>query len=180
MKSRLIFLVPLALFLVVAGYFAVRLLSGADPSSVPSALIDKPAPAFDLPPLFPEGEGFATADLETPGPKLVNVFASWCVPCRAEHPLLMRLAEAEGATIHGIAYKDERAAAQGFVEELGNPYTRIGFDGDGRVAIDWGVYGVPETYVIDGGGRIRYKRVGPLSPRHLEEDILPLLEELSR
>ncbi|MBP5858063.1 DsbE family thiol:disulfide interchange protein [Marivibrio halodurans] len=177
-RSRLIFLIPLVLFLVLAGYFAVQLLSGEDPRAVPSALIDKPAPDFDLPGLYAGEPGFATADLKRGGPVLVNVFASWCVPCRAEHPLLMRLAEEEGATIFGLNYKDKRADAKGFIEELGNPYARIGFDGEGRVAIDWGVYGVPETYVIDGSGRIRYKRVGPLQPRHLEEDILPLLEDL--
>lgn len=177
-RRRLIFLIPLALFLVLAGYFAVRLLSGADPRAVPSALIDKPAPDFDLPGLYEGEPGFATADLKRGGPVLVNVFASWCVPCRAEHPLLMRLAEEEGATILGLNYKDTRADAKNFIEELGNPYARIGFDGAGRVAIDWGVYGVPETYVIDGAGRIRYKRVGPLQPRHLKEDILPLLEDL--
>jgi cytochrome c biogenesis protein CcmG/thiol:disulfide interchange protein DsbE len=175
---RLAYLVPLLLFLVVAGYFGYQLLWGTDPREVPSALIDRPAPDFDLAPLYADGQGLKTADLAGQGPVMVNIFASWCVPCRAEHPILMRLAETEGVTIHGIAYKDKRAAAQAFIEELGNPYTRIGFDGDGRAAIDWGVYGVPETYLIDGEGRIRYKRVGPLTPKHLEEEVLPLLKEL--
>jgi cytochrome c biogenesis protein CcmG/thiol:disulfide interchange protein DsbE len=178
--KRVFYLLPLALFLVVAGYFAVQLLSGKDPNAIPSALLDRPAPEFALPALYEGAAGFSSADLKGGGPVVVNIFASWCVPCRAEHPILMRMAQDEGITLHGIAYKDKRDAAQGFIDELGNPYTRIGFDGDGRAAIDWGVYGVPETYVIDGQGMIRYKRVGPLSARHLRDDVLPLLEALRR
>ncbi|MCR9219431.1 MAG: DsbE family thiol:disulfide interchange protein [Alphaproteobacteria bacterium] len=174
---RVIFLAPLALFLLVAGYFAVQLLSGRDPSEVPSALIDRPAPEFSLPPLYAGEAGLSTADLNG-RPSIVNVFASWCVPCRVEHPMLMRLAEEEGATVFGIAYKDDPAASKAFLEELGDPYARIGVDADGRAAIEWGVYGVPETYVIDADGRIRYKRTGPIGPRHMEDDILPLLREL--
>ncbi|MEQ8604814.1 MAG: DsbE family thiol:disulfide interchange protein [Marivibrio sp.] len=176
--KRLVYLLPLAVFLGVAGYFAAQLLSGRDAMEVPSALIDRPAPEFALPPLWDGGEGLSTADLKGGGPAIVNVFASWCVPCRAEHPMLMRLAEETGAPVHGIAYKDDPAASKAFLEELGDPYTKIGVDQNGRVAIDWGVYGVPETYVLDGDGRIRYKRTGPITPRHMEDDILPLLEEL--
>jgi len=176
--KRLVYLLPLALFLGVAGYFAAQLLSGRDAMEVPSALIDRPAPDFALPALWEGGEGLSTADLKGDGPSIVNVFASWCLPCRAEHPMLMRLAEEAGVAVHGIAYKDDPAASKAFLEELGDPYTRIGVDESGRVAIDWGVYGVPETYIIDAQGRIRYKRTGPITPRHMDEDILPLLKEL--
>ena len=178
--KRLVYLLPLALFLGVAGYFAAQLLSGRDANEVPSALIDRPAPDFTLPPLWEDGESLSTADLTGGGPSIVNVFASWCVPCRAEHPMLTRLAEEAGVPVFGIAYKDEPADSKAFLTELGDPYAKIGVDASGRVAIDWGVYGVPETYILDGAGRIRYKRTGPITARHMDQDILPLLEELRR
>jgi cytochrome c biogenesis protein CcmG/thiol:disulfide interchange protein DsbE len=173
-SNRLLFLIPLALFALVGGFLAVGLTR--DPGTLPSALLDKPAPQFSLPPLAGRDNGLATADL-SPGPQLVNVFASWCVPCRVEHPLLMRLSE-EGVTVQGINYKDKPEDAQEFLAELGDPYARIGSDRDGRVGIEWGVYGVPETYVIDRQGRIAYRHVGPLQPRDLERTIRPLLERL--
>jgi cytochrome c biogenesis protein CcmG/thiol:disulfide interchange protein DsbE len=176
MKKRLLYLVPAAVFLIVGVGLAIGLTR--DPSELPSALLDHPAPAFELPPIEGrEGDGLTRADLEGGGPVLVNVFASWCIPCRVEHPFLERLAE-EGVTIYGINYKDPPAQARAWLEELGDPFARIGADRNGRVGIEWGVYGVPETFVVDGDGRIRHKHVGPLQPRDWERTIGPLLEEL--
>ena len=135
-------------------------------------------PAFELPPLAGrDGPGFSSADLGG-RVSLVNVFASWCVPCRVEHPLLMALAD-DGVPIYGINYKDPAEQANGWLAELGDPYRAIGADTQGRVAIDWGVYGVPETFVVDTEGRIRHRHVGPLQPRDVEETIKPLLAELA-
>lgn len=175
---RLVFLLPALLFAVLIGYLLVALRPERDPTLVPSALIDKPAPAFALPPLVAGKPGLSHADLGG-RPALVNFFASWCLPCRAEHPLLMRLG-AGGVPLYGIAYKDDPAEARAFLAELGDPFARIGVDESGRTAIDFGLYGVPETYVIDGEARIRYRHVGPLTAAALERDILPLLEELGR
>jgi cytochrome c biogenesis protein CcmG/thiol:disulfide interchange protein DsbE len=152
---------------------------GRDPQTLPSVLIDKPAPSFALPPLPGRDErGFSRSDLGGE-PMLVNVFASWCVPCRVEHPVLEQLAR-DGVVIHAINYKDAPEDALAFLRALGDPFTRIGADRQGRAAIDWGVYGVPETFVIDRQGRIRYRHVGPLQPRDLERTIRPLLAELAR
>lgn len=175
--KRLLLLLPLVLFMGLVTYFAVGLTK--DPSKLPSAMIDKPVPEFDLPPLAAGRPALASGDLKG-GVSLVNVFASWCAPCQVEHPVLMRLAKEEGVTIHGIAYKDKPEATQAFLNKLGDPFTRIGRDQDGRTAINWGVYGVPETYVVDRDGHIRYRHVGPLMPRDVEEKILPMLRELSK
>ena len=176
--KRLLFVLPVLVFAGIGVGLAVGLTR--DPSKLPSALLNDPAPAFELPPV-PEWDraGLATADLKAGDgePALVNVFASWCGPCRVEHPLLERLAD-EGVTVHGINYKDDPEAARAFLTELGDPYERIGFDADGRVGIEWGVYGVPETFVVDADGTIVHKHVGPLMPRDVEDTILPLLEEL--
>jgi cytochrome c biogenesis protein CcmG/thiol:disulfide interchange protein DsbE len=167
---------PLAVFAAVAAFLGWGLTR--DARVLPSALIDKPAPEFALPPIpGRDDHGFSRADLGGE-PMLVNVWASWCVPCRAEHPIITRLAEEEGVIVHGINYKDQPADAKAFLDQLGDPFTRIGQDRDGRVAIEWGVYGVPETFVIDRQGRIRYKHVGPMMPRDIERTILPLLREL--
>lgn len=173
--KRLFFLLPLAIFLGMAFYFAIGLTK--DPRILPSALLDQPVPAFDLPALKPEKPGLATGDLKGEV-SIVNVFASWCVPCRAEHPLWMKLAESGEVPIHAINWKDQRAAAVTWLQELGDPYGRIGHDPDNKAGIEWGVYGVPETYVIDREGRIRYKHVGPLFPETYTEVIAPLLKEL--
>jgi cytochrome c biogenesis protein CcmG/thiol:disulfide interchange protein DsbE len=173
---RLLFLLPALIFVVVGIGLAVGLTR--DPSTLPSALIDKPVPTFELPPIAGrEGAGFSSADLEG-GVSLVNVFASWCVPCRVEHPLLVALAE-EGVPIYGINYKDPADKANEWLGELGDPYRAIGADTQGRIAIDWGVYGVPETFVVDPEGRIRHRHVGPLQPRDVEETIKPLLAEFA-
>lgn len=176
-RHRLLLLLPLLVFLILGGYFALGLTK--DPSKLPSMLIDKPVPTFTLPGLAQGDPGLASAEL-TGKVRLVNVFASWCAPCRVEHPLLMRLAKEEGITIHGINYKDKPEAAKAFLDQMGNPFTSIGSDRDGRVGIDFGVYGVPETYVIDKAGRVRYRHVGPLMPFDLDEKILPMIRELSK
>jgi cytochrome c biogenesis protein CcmG/thiol:disulfide interchange protein DsbE len=111
---------------------------------------------------------------------LVNVFASWCIPCRAEHPILMRLGKELGVTLYGISYKDKAEDSVRYLHELGNPYQALGDDADGRVGIDWGVYGVPETFIVDRDGRIRHKQVGPITPQDLQQVILPLIAQLSK
>lgn len=178
LRRRLLFLLPALLFAALAAYLVVALAPERDPSLVPSARIDDPVPAFALPGLLDEGSGLASDDLAKGEVSLVNFYASWCVPCRVEHPLLMRLAEEEDIPLYGIAYKDKPADSRAWIEKLGNPFRRIGVDLEGRTAIDFGVYGVPETYVIDREGRIRYRHVGPLTPQVVEETILPLVAEL--
>ncbi len=174
---RLLFIVPVVVFVAIAGFLAVGLTR--DPSTLPSALLDRPAPAFDLPPLPGRDEvGFASTDLGGE-PKLVNFFASWCVPCRIEHPVINRLGQS-GVTVDAVNYKDKPEDALAWLAELGDPFERVGSDREGRVGIDWGVYGVPETYVVDADGTIVYKHVGPLQPRDVERTILPLLESLKR
>jgi cytochrome c biogenesis protein CcmG/thiol:disulfide interchange protein DsbE len=171
-----LYLLPLAVFAVAAAVLTFGLTR--DARVLPSALLNRPAPEFTLPPLpGRDDHGFSRADLGGE-PVLVNVWASWCVPCRAEHPVITRLAEEQGVIVHGINYKDQPADARAFLEQLGDPFRYIGQDRDGRVAIDWGVYGVPETFVIDRDGRIRYRHVGPMQPRDVEQTILPLLREL--
>jgi cytochrome c biogenesis protein CcmG/thiol:disulfide interchange protein DsbE len=173
---RLLYLVPVLVFAGVGIGLALGLTR--DPSILPSALIGKEVPEFDLPPV--EGldrPGLSSADLKG-RVVLVNVFASWCVPCRAEHPLLMRLAD-QGVAIYGINYKDKPDQIDAWLGELGDPFRRIGADRSGRVAIDWGVYGVPETFVIDGDGRIRHKFVGPLMPQDVDQTLLPMLAKLN-
>ena len=150
-----------------------------DPRIVPSPLIGKPIPEFELPPLPGRGDGLSSADLRGEV-SLVNVFASWCTACRYEHPLLMDLHERGVVPVHGINYKDRPEDAVAWLEELGDPYTRIGADQNGRVSIDWGVYGVPETYLIDREGRIAFKQVGPVTKEVLEGKILPLIEKLRK
>ena len=176
MAKRLIFLLPAIAFVAIAALFLAGL--GHDPSLVPSALIDKPAPSFTLPPLLDGKAGLTSADLKGKV-ALVNVFASWCVPCKAEHPLLMRLAK-QGVALYGIDYKDKPEDARQLLADMGDPYARIGADRNGQVGIDWGVYGVPETYVVDSTGTIRYKQVGPLTQDAIDGAILPLLRRLAK
>jgi cytochrome c biogenesis protein CcmG/thiol:disulfide interchange protein DsbE len=175
-KRGWIFLLPVLLFgLLAVGFYAGL---GIDPSVLPSPLIDKPAPRFALPPLQSSAQGFSSADLAG-HVSLVNTFASWCAPCRDEHPVLNALAQTKRVAIYGIDYKDKQDQALAWIAELGNPYTRIGAD-DGRVGIDWGIYGVPETFVVDKDGRIRYKHVGPLTAADVERTILPLVARLEQ
>jgi cytochrome c biogenesis protein CcmG/thiol:disulfide interchange protein DsbE len=175
---RLLYLLPLAAFIAVAAWFAYGLTR--DPSRLPSALLDRPVPEFQLASLpGADKPGFQSGDLNGKV-ALVNVFASWCVPCRAEHPILMRLAREPGVALYGISYKDKAEDSVKFLRELGNPYTAIGHDESGRVGIEWGVYGVPETFIIGRDGRIRHKHVGPIAAKDLNDTILPLLAELKR
>lgn len=173
--SRLIAFAPLAVFLVAIVFLGIGLT--LNPREIPSPLIGKPVPEFSLPPIRGHALGLSSADLKGEV-SLVNVFASWCVACRAEHPLLMQLKRKGVVPIHGLNYKDRPEDAEKWLGELGDPYTRTGADIDGRVAIDWGVYGVPETFVIDRQGIIAYKQIGPVNPEVLEKTILPLIRKL--
>jgi cytochrome c biogenesis protein CcmG/thiol:disulfide interchange protein DsbE len=175
--GRLLYLLPLLIFFGVAAYFAAPILQGKDPHTLPSALIDKPAPAEILGPLIASKPGIDPASLNGEV-RLVNFFASWCGPCRAEHPLLMEIDAKKTVPLYGVNYKDAPAAAVNWLAQLGDPFERIGRDGDGRVAIEWGVYGVPETYVVDKAGRIQYRHVGPLSRAAFEGTIMPLVAKL--
>lgn len=183
MPRRLFYILPLTVFLIMAVYFAIGLTK--DPKILPSALIDKPVPEFSLPPIAGgPGKGFSSADLKGPGNyggvSVVNVFASWCVPCRAEHPQITRLAALKVATVYGLNYKNKAKDALKWLNELGDPYAAHGADVKGRVAIDFGVYGIPETFIIDNQGVIRYKYVGPITAGLLEKEILPIIKELSQ
>ena len=174
---RFLVILPLALFLALAGVFLMQLLSGRDIATVPSALLGEPAPQTSLPPL--EGmnlPGFDSKSL-TGKVTLVNVFASWCAPCREEHPLLMALSRDDRVTIAALNYKDKGENARRFLGELGNPYDAIGVDERGRAAINWGVYGVPETFLVGKDGVIRYKHVGPLSEASLDNELMPEIEK---
>ena len=178
--GRILAFIPLAIAAIFGGFFLWGLNPDRDPNNIPSVLISQPAPEFDLAAVDGlETPGLSRADLVgNPRPVIVNVFASWCVPCRAENPLMVELADTGEVPIYGINYKDAADEAQAFLDELGNPFTRIGADRDGRVAIDWGVYGVPETYVIDAEGRIAHKHVGPFNRQILDTEILPLVRRL--
>jgi len=178
----LIMLLPLLAFLALAIMFAFALTSG-DPSNVPSALIGKPAPEMTLGPvpgMRDAGEqlpGFSRADLTDGKVSVVNIWASWCGPCRVEHEFLMRLGELRpGAQLFGINYKDEPAKARRFIDRLGNPFDAIGQDRSGRAGIEWGVTGVPETFVVDGDGTIIYKLVGPIDEENLRKELLPAID----
>ncbi|MEX2297070.1 MAG: DsbE family thiol:disulfide interchange protein [Dongiaceae bacterium] len=174
---RLLYILPLAVFGVIAAYFVAGLDPARDPGAVPSALIDRLAPSFTLDSLDPALPDLVSDDLRGEV-VLVNFFASWCLPCRVEHPLLQQLAQEQKISIYGIVYKDEPAAIAGWLDDLGNPYAMVAIDPDSRTAIDFGVYGVPETYVIDREGRIRFRFAGPLDPVTIETTLLPLLAEL--
>jgi cytochrome c biogenesis protein CcmG/thiol:disulfide interchange protein DsbE len=168
---------PLAIFVAIAIFLAIGLT--LDPREVPSPLIGKAVPAFSLPPVQGRSLGLASENLKG-DVSLVNVFASWCVACRDEHPLLMQITRDNAVAIHGLNYKDQPADAARWLASMGDPYTRTGADIDGRVAIDWGVYGVPETFVFDRNGRIAYKHIGPITPAVWNRTLLPLIESLRK
>ena len=169
------FIVPFVLFIVLAGFFAVGL--QRDPREIPSPFIDKPAPAFKLQQLHDAAKPFAPEDMKG-RVWMLNVWASWCVSCRVEHPLLVEMSKRNIVPIVGLNYKDQRDAGVQWLTRFGNPYVLSAYDLDGRVGIDYGVYGVPETFVIDKQGVVRYKQIGPITPEALEQKILPLLKKL--
>jgi len=173
---RLLFVLPLLTLALMAGFFAWSLSSGRDPASIGSVVSGRPAPKLDLPALRPGDPPLTDAALRTGKPVIVNFFASWCTPCLAEHPLFTRLAEREGATIIGIAWKNKRDDALPWLGRLGDPYRLAGLDLDGRTGLDWGLSGVPETYLIDGTGIVRRHFRGPITERDLNETILPFLK----
>jgi len=174
---RLIVLLPLLLFLGLAALFLLQLLSGRDVAEIPSALIGQPAPETNLPPL--EGMGLPGVDSKTfaGNVTLVNVWASWCAPCREEHPLLLALSQDKRFAVAGLNYKDKPENARRFLGSLGNPYAAIGVDDAGRTAIDWGVYGVPETFLVGRDGKIRFKHVGPLTEQAVANSLMPEIEK---
>jgi len=173
---------PLILFVALTALFYVGLFSG-DPSKLPSALIGKKVPAFTLPPL--EGlvrkgvpvAGMYNGDLAKGRVSIVNIWASWCVPCRAEHPFLVQLAEQSKAPLYGINYKDVTSGARRFLGRYGNPFVAVGVDAKGATAIDWGVYGIPETFIIGGDGTILYKHVGPIDAGTIKKTLMPAIEK---
>jgi len=168
-----LFALPLVALIALVAIFATSI--NRNPELIPSVLIDKPAPAFVLAAV----PGLAVPGFDTAAlvgeVSVVNVFASWCIPCRDEHPLLTALKAETGVRLFGINQKDEPANAGAFLAELGNPYDAIGADTNGRVSIDWGVYGVPETFVVDAAGVIVFKHIGPLSPAALEQELIPAI-----
>ncbi len=169
------FLIPLAIFLVVAGFLGIGL--KLDPREVPSPLVGKPAPAFSLPSLDDPAKKISSKDM-LGKVWLFNVWASWCGACRDEHPVLMALAKTGAVPLYGMDYKDNREDAQQWLDLGGNPYIASVMDEDGRVGIDYGVYGVPETYVVDKAGVIAYKQIGPVTEEVLHNKILPLVKRL--
>lgn len=172
--KRLLFILPVVLFAGLAIFFAFGL--RRDPSKIPSAFIDRPLPPLALAGLGPGESGFSSAAIRGE-PALVNVFASWCLPCKVEHPLLMRLKQ-EGVAIYGVNWKDAPANGLKYLDDNGDPYRATGSDESGRGGIELGVTGVPETFVVDKNGRVRYKHVGPIMPQDWDETLKPLLDKL--
>jgi len=175
MKAK--FLIPLLLFVVLVIFLAVGL--NRNPQEVPSPLINKQAPAFEIPQLADASKTFSPASMKGQV-WILNVWASWCVACREEHPVLVELAKSQIAPVIGLDYKDKREDALAMLANQGNPYLLSAFDANGRVGIDYGVYGVPETYVIDKAGVIRFKHIGPLTIQLLNQKIFPLVSELKK
>lgn len=173
--SRWIYLLPIGGFAVLA-FFLFKSLWGPPPDLVPSVLVNKPAPRLALPGLDEKSAAFTTADLTAGHVSVVNVFASWCAPCRTEADELLELSKLPGIALYGMSQKDKPAATRAFLDEVGNPFSRISRDDDGHASIEWGVYGVPETYVVDGKGIIRLKYVGPLSDAVLRQQVLPAIK----
>jgi len=166
MKSnRLLFLLPLLSLVAMALFFGWALISGRDPASIGSVMVGRPAPKL---------EGVTFGDGK---PKLVNYFASWCAPCLAEHPLFTRLKQRDGAAIVGVAWKDKPEATRAWLQRLGDPFARLGFDQDGKIALDWGLSGVPETYLIDAQGIVRLHFRSPITEQDFRQRILPLLKD---
>lgn len=175
MKAR--HLIPLGIFLVLVIFLGIGLTK--DPREVPSPFIGKPAPAFELPQLHDPGRTLAAKDM-LGKVWLLNVFASWCTSCRAEHKVVSSYAKGGGVPVVGLNYKDERGDALAWLKQFGDPYSAIAVDREGRVGIDWGVYGVPETFLVDKKGIVRYKHIGPVTTESLNEKLVPLIRELEK
>ncbi len=176
-RWRLSTLIPLAIFLIMVVFLGIGLTM--DPRLIPSPLIGKQVPEFSLSPVKGRELGLKTSDLKEEV-SMVNVFASWCTACRQEHPLLLSLSRRGVVPIHGLNYKDQPDDAAAWLDKLGDPYTRTGADRDGMVGIDWGVYGVPETFIVDKQGNIVYKHIGPIQEKDWKEKLLPLIVKLQR
>ena len=175
--KRLLFILPVIGFMALVGFFAIGLTK--DPKELPSALIDRPLPAFALPGIEAVaggGPGFANTAI-TGQPSILNVFASWCAACPQEHPVLTRIAK-EGVPVFGLAWKDKPADSREWLGRFGNPYTKVAADEAGRTAIDLGVTGVPESFIVDGKGRVRYKVIGPISNERWDSELRPLMNKL--
>lgn len=182
-SRRLLAFIPLLIFAGLAALFFIQLSRGGGSNVVPSALIGAPVPAVELPAL----EGLTQAGVQIPGlspeqlkgqVSIVNIWASWCAPCRAEHPILVELSQDNQFQLIGINYKDKPSNALRFLGSLGNPYDIVGVDENGRSSIEWGVYGVPETFIVDVDGKIAHKHVGPLSPEAMETTFMPALADI--
>lgn len=174
--KRLIFIVPIVLFGVLA-YFLFKSLIGPAPDVLKSALIDKPAPRLTLPALDAQTRGFGPAQLTAGHVTVVNVFGSWCPTCREEAPVLPMLAHLKDVKLYGMVYMDTPAKARKFLDEVGNPFSRIGLDESGHAGIEWGVYGAPETFVVDGKGIVRLRHVGALTPSIIHNEIIPAIDK---
>lgn len=170
--------IPLLVVAALVILFVSMMNGDRNPKEIKSVLIGKPAPSFTLPALTSDGEPVTDADLKSGRPVLVNFFASWCLPCRAEHENLMRLTKEMNLPIIGIAYKDDPAKSLMFLDELGDPFIKAAADRDGRVAIDWGVTGVPESFLVDGDGIVQYRHWGPIVGEGLVRRLLPKLREI--
>lgn len=174
--KRALYILPALCFLMVAA-FLFHSLKGPAPDVLSSAMVNKPVPHLVLPALDGETQGFGPRELASGHVTVVNVFASWCVPCRTEAPVLARLAASGGVVLYGLVQKDTPAKVRAFLSEAGNPFQRIALDADGRASIEWGVYGVPETFVIDGRGIIRARIVGAVTEDVLTNDLLPAIAQ---
>ncbi|MBS0221503.1 MAG: DsbE family thiol:disulfide interchange protein [Proteobacteria bacterium] len=176
MKSnRFLYVLPLLMLAILAGFFGWSLVSGRDPASIGSALVGRPAPTLKAPALRPGEAALTDALLQSGKPVLVNFFASWCTPCLAEQPLLERLAKKDGITIIGVAWKNKPEEARAWLERLGDPFVAVGYDLDGKMAVDWGLSGVPETFLIDARGIVRLHFRAPILEKDVTDRILPLL-----
>jgi cytochrome c biogenesis protein CcmG/thiol:disulfide interchange protein DsbE len=173
--KRILYLLPVLCFGALVWLF-FHSLGGPPQDELPSALIDKLAPATSLPPLDSSAIAFTSADLRAGHVTVLNIWASWCVPCRAEAPALAALTRVKGVALFGMVYKDSAAAARGYLQDVGNPFSRIDIDRDGRAGIEWGIYGVPETFIVDGTGVVRLRYAGPIVGDALDRVILPAIE----
>jgi cytochrome c biogenesis protein CcmG/thiol:disulfide interchange protein DsbE len=174
--KRWLFILPIAGFAVLA-YFLFRSLWAPAPDIIPSALLNKPAPRLILPALDGKTAAFTPADLTAGHVRVINVFASWCAPCRTETSQLAAMSNLPGVALYGLVQKDKPEAARAFLNEVGNPFAKIARDDDGRASIEWGVYGVPETFVVDGKGVVRFKYVGPLTDDVMAREVMPAIAD---